>query len=41
MKEAKQMKAAQAAGAASHTPMDLPPPCELAASQYRVGFICY
>ena len=40
MKEAMQMTAAQAAGAASHTPDGLPSPCELAASQYRVGFIC-
>ena len=41
MKEAMQMTAAQAAGAAPPTrPMDFPSPCELAANQYRVGFIC-
>src|SRR6266566_1504374 len=39
MKEAKQMTTAQAVGAASHTLVDSPPPCESAASQYRVGLI--
>jgi hypothetical protein len=40
MSEAKQMTAAQAAGAASHTMVVFPPPpCELAADQYREGFI--
>jgi len=35
----KQMTTAQVVGAASHTPVDSPPPCESAASQYRVGLI--
>jgi hypothetical protein len=39
MYEAKQMTTAQAVGAASHTAVDFPPPCESAASQYRVGLI--
>jgi hypothetical protein len=41
MLEAKQMTAAQVAGAASHTMVVFfpPPPCELAADQYREGFI--
>ncbi len=39
MQEAKQMTTAQAAGAASHTPVVSPLPCELAADQYRVGCI--
>jgi len=40
MDEAKQMTTAQAVGAASHTPGGFyPSPCELAASQYRVGLI--
>jgi hypothetical protein len=40
MNEAKQMTTAQAVGAASHTPGGFyPSPCELAASQYRVGLI--
>ena len=38
MHEAKQMTMAQAMGAASHTTV-IPPPCESAASQYRVGLI--
>src|SRR6266576_7001997 len=38
MNEAKQMTTAQAIGAASHTTV-IPPPCESAASQYRVGLI--
>ena len=38
--EAKQMTTAQAVGAASHTTGGFsPPPCELAADQYREGFI--
>ena len=40
MNEAKQMTTARAVGAASHTPGGFnPSPCELAASQYRVGLI--
>jgi hypothetical protein len=39
MQEAKQMTIAQAAGAASHTLVVSPLPCELAADQYRVGCI--
>ncbi len=39
MHEAKQMTMAQAIGAASHMPVDFPPPCESAASQYRVGLL--
>src|SRR5215472_15250538 len=38
MYEAKQMTTAQAVGAASQL-VDSPPPCESAASQYRVGLI--
>src|SRR5260370_17993982 len=38
MHEAKQMTMASAIGAASHTTV-IPPPCESAASQYRVGLI--
>jgi len=36
MHEAKQMTTGQPVGAASHTTV-IPPPCESAASQYRVG----
>jgi hypothetical protein len=39
MYEAKQVTTAQAVGAASHTAVDFPLPCESAASQYRVGLI--
>ncbi len=39
MHEAKQMTTGQPVGAASHTPVDFPPPRESAASQYRVGLI--
>jgi hypothetical protein len=38
MQEAKQMTTARAVGPASHTTV-IPPPCESAASQYRVGLI--
>jgi len=38
MHEAKQMTTWQLVGAASHTTV-IPPPCESAASQYRVGLI--
>ncbi len=38
MHEAKQMTMASAIGAASHTTV-IPPPCESAASQYRVGLV--
>jgi len=38
MHEAKQMTTGQPVGAASHTTV-IPPPCESAASEYRVGLI--
>ena len=41
MKEATQMTTAQAVGAASHTSLDFPSECESAASQYRVGLVCF
>ena len=42
MHEAKQMTTGQPVCAASHTAgAEFPPPCELAASQYRVGLICF
>ena len=39
MHEAKQMTTGQPVGAASHTTGGFPPPCESAASQYRVGLL--
>ena len=41
MKEATQMTTAQAVGAASRTSLDFPSECESAASQYRVGLVCF
>src|SRR5258708_10021629 len=38
MHEAKQMTTGQPVGAASHTTV-IPPPCESAASHYRVGLV--
>jgi hypothetical protein len=39
MHEAKQMTTEKSVGAASHTAGEFLPPCESAASQYRVGLI--